>query len=285
MDNSIVSSYVNINGIRTHYVVKGNGEPVVLIHGFGPGGSGYYGWNRTINALAEHYQVYALDCLGFGETLKLGEDYSFPAIFRHLVGFMDALCLQDIRLVGNSRGAYLAARYTAEFPSRVKKLLLVSSGSIAEAMGVHRPKTPEMERAQKALREYDGTKAGMRRWLETIMHNKGNINDELLDARVKLAALPGAEEARAAMRADRKLAEEPSYQQWFDLRHRLPRLTLPITLVWGKQDAFAPVSMAEELRAQLPNVRIEVFEESGHQCQNDEVERFNRLARDFFAAD
>lgn len=283
-DQSILTSYVNVNGIRTHYVEKGHGDPVVLVHGFGPGGSGYYGWNRTIHALAEHYHVYALDCLGFGETLHPGVDYTDQAILKHLSGFIDVLCLEKVRLGGNSRGGFMSARYTVDNPDRVHKLLLVSSGSIAAAMGVHRPRTEAMEAAQKAIRGYDGTKESMRRWMETIMVNKENITDELLEERLRMAALPGAKEARESMeRYNKKVAADTSHQQWRDLTHRLPRLTMPIKMVWGKLDAFAPVEMAEELRTLLPNVDLEIFENAGHQSQNDEVERFNRVALQFFA--
>ena len=66
----VLSSFVNVNSVRTHFVEAGNGDPVVLVHGAGPGASGWSGWRQTILPLAKHFHVYALDTLGFGYTDK-----------------------------------------------------------------------------------------------------------------------------------------------------------------------------------------------------------------------
>ena len=59
------SLYVRANGVKTHFIVAGQGEPLVLVHGGGPGASGEYGWRKNIPALVEHFQVFALDRIGF----------------------------------------------------------------------------------------------------------------------------------------------------------------------------------------------------------------------------
>lgn len=71
----VISSWVRVNGLRTHFVEAGNGEPVVLVHGAGPGACGWAGWRQTIPALAKHYYVYALDMLGFGSSASTGCSY------------------------------------------------------------------------------------------------------------------------------------------------------------------------------------------------------------------
>lgn len=283
--DGVISSWVRVNGIRTHFVEAGNGDPVVLVHGAGPGACGWAGWRQTIPALAKHYHVYALDTLGFGYTDKPADVvYSDQASVDHLAGFVDALCMEDVLLCGNSRGAYISAKYMLDHPGRVKKLLMVSSGSIANAMGIER--TADQMGGMRRLQGYDGTPEGMRRFLEIIVNDHSKITDDLITERVRIAALPGHAEAQKSQRKFREaMKTNPELRQQFDIRHRLPMATTPMLMVWGAKDAFAPPEFAEKLQALLPNVIFEVLEESGHQAQNDEADRFNDMALSFFAGE
>jgi pimeloyl-ACP methyl ester carboxylesterase len=283
LPEGVVSSFVNVNGLRTHFVAAGSGDPVVLVHGAGPGASGWTGWRETIPFLAKHYRVYALDTLGFGYTDKpTNITYSDAAGVRHLGGFIDALCLDKLLLCGNSRGAYLAARYLLDYPERVRALGMVSSGSIAAAMGLER--RPDQMGGMQALEEFDGTREGMRKFLQVIVNDQSKISDELLDNRMQIAALPGHDYARKSQSAYRKsLKSDPNQHQLFDIRHRLPRVTIPMLMVWGGKDRFAPPEFADALQKLLPNVKFVKLENSGHQAQNDESDRFNDLVLKFFS--
>ena len=134
------SLFVDADGVKTLFIVAGQGMPIVLVHGGGPGASGEYGWWRNIPALAEHFQVFALDRIGSGLTDKPTEEFGDPVLARHLADFIDALCLDELYMMGNSMGAYGVAKYAVDHPDRVKKMVLVASGSIAAAMGLeHAP--------------------------------------------------------------------------------------------------------------------------------------------------
>jgi pimeloyl-ACP methyl ester carboxylesterase len=279
----VISSYVNVNGIRTHYVEAGTGEPLVCVHGAGPGANGWSGWRQTLPELAKHFHVIALDTLGFGYTESPETiPYTDQASVDHLKGFVDALCLDTLYLCGNSRGAYMAAKLTVDYPERVKKLLMVSSGSIALAMGIKRSESQEGGRNK--LNAYDGTPASMRTFMEAIVHDHSKITDELIAERVAMAARPGHMFAQKAQKKFRDVLEgDPNQMQRFDLTHRLPKLTIPIHMVWGAKDTFAPAEFADKLRAMLPNVSFEMLANSGHQAQNDESDRFNEIAYGFFS--
>ena len=280
----VVSSFVNVNGIRTHYVEAGAGDPVVLVHGAGPGASGWSGWRDNIPALARHFRVYAIDTLGFGYTDKPQNIvYSDQASVNHLAGFLDVLCIDKVFLCGNSRGAYIAAKYMLDYPHRVRRLLMVSSGSIANAMGIER--SSSQMGGMTALENYDGTPEGMRRWMEVIVSDHSRITPELIAQRVAQAALPGHDYARKSQNQYRRsLKDNPNERQLFEMRHRLPLITIPMHMVWGAKDKFAPPEFSTKLRDLLPNVTFEMFENSGHQAQNDEWQRFNDTAIRFFSA-
>jgi pimeloyl-ACP methyl ester carboxylesterase len=282
MDKGVLSNFVNVNGTRTHFVEAGQGEPMVLIHGAGPGAFGWAGWRQTIPALSPHFHVYAIDTLGFGQTDKRTDMvYSDQASVDHLAGFIDALCLDKVNLIGNSRGAYMAAKYTCDHPDRVKRLLMISSGSLAAAMGIERQE--KQKEGLRQLQGYDGTPEAMRKFMQKIVHDHSKITDELVAIRVKMAALPGHDYVQKSQKQYRdSLADNPNERQRFDLTHRLPKLTIPMHMVWGAKDSFAPPEFADKLRALLPNVSFDMLPNSGHQAQNDESDKFNEIALAFF---
>ena len=116
------------------------------------------------------------------------------------------------------------------------------------------------------------------------MHHPENIDEEMLESRYQIARQPGVAEAQRSFLTylNTRLRNEPAQIQWFDLRHRLPRLGIPTKIIWGAHDTFAPPSFVQDLRQLLPDVEIDVFEDSGHVVQNDEPERFNQAAIEFF---
>jgi 2-hydroxy-6-oxonona-2,4-dienedioate hydrolase len=158
---------------------------------------------------------------------------------------------------------------------------MVSSGSIAAAMGIERQE--RQREGQRQIQAYDGTPAAMRRFMERIVHDHSKITDDLIDTRVRMAALPGHAYVQQSQRKYRdSLAADPNERQRFDMRHRLPMLTIPMHMVWGAKDNFAPPEFADRLRSLLPNVGFTMLPNSGHQAQNDESDRFNEIALAFF---
>jgi pimeloyl-ACP methyl ester carboxylesterase len=264
--------------------MAGEGEPLVLVHGGDPSTGGDYNWGRNFSALATHFQVYALDRIGSGLSDKPPIDYTDQAMEDHLAGFIDALCLEKVCMLGNSLGGYAVARYAVDHPTRVRKMVLVGSATIASAMGLE-TKPTSGARAMRAAVE-DPTPENVRTMLEGMLNNRALITDELIDQRLKRITLPGVQDANRSMHRCRSLMEsDPNLRQRASLKHRLPELTIPMMLIWGGQDRFAPVELAYQLREVLPNLTaFHVFEKSGHQVQHDEVDRFNQTVIDFLRA-
>ena len=119
--NPFQSLFVNANGVKTRFIVAGQGRPVVLVHGGGTGSSGEYGWWRNIPVLAQHFQVFALDRIGFGLTDTPEDELGDPVFARRLAAFMDAVCLKEVYMMGDSMGAYGVARYALDFPDGVRR--------------------------------------------------------------------------------------------------------------------------------------------------------------------
>ncbi len=283
-DSLLRSRYVMVGGIRTHYMETGqNGPPVVLCHGGAPGFSGETGFGKIMPALGAKFQVYGLDSVGgYGYT-----DPYFRAAagaqsrVEHLNAFLNTLCLDTVYFAGNSQGAWVVARYALQHPDRVRKLFLIASGTIASAMGLDHTDTDGM----RALRAYDGTHESMRALLGTLLWDKSQITDAVVDCYQKSATRPGAAEGRRVfLEGMQRLTQDPNLRIHFQMIDTLPHMKTPVMFIWGENDCFAPVALGRQLEKALPNIPFTYIPRAGHLVQNDQPDLVSRMMIQFFSA-
>src|SRR5262245_42486800 len=226
-ESPLRSRYVMAGRVRTHYSETGhNGPPIVLLHGGGAGSSGEAGFGRIMPQLGEQFTAYALDSVGgFGDTdVSFQATYGVQSRLEQLEDFIDTLGLDEVRVGGNSQGAWVAARYAILHPDRVKKLILVASSTIARAMGIRGAVTKGM----RALKSYDVTRAAMCRVLEALICDKSQITDELIDRRQEAATRPGAPESRKIFtEGTSRFQNDPNLSLNFQMKDTLPNLQIP----------------------------------------------------------
>lgn len=282
------SSYVLANGVKTHYSWAGTeGPAVILLHGAGPGACGAAGWRFMLPALAKAgFRAYAVDQLSMGFTDT--RPHAWPvnghqSLVDHVHDFIEALCLDEVSLVGNSQGAYVAAKYAIDHPEKVNKVVLIGSNTIYQAM----QEVPERKlRSFFEVIGYDYTEESLRKFLYRNSSPDTPIPEELIQLRHKAATRPGVKEANDAFDAYiKRMNEEPKLWDRFCIKDSLPKLKIPGLFIWGKQDNIAPVETAYKLEKLLPNFRFEYIENCGHQAQTDQPEVVNRLVIDFLTAD
>src|ERR1700761_5923921 len=116
-DRPEIGTTVDAGGIKTNYLEAGSGSPVVLIHGSGPGVTAYANWRLVLPVLAERFRVLAPDMAGFGFSERPEKaDYGVDLWTDQLVGFLDALGIEQAAVVGNSFGGAIALRLAARHP-------------------------------------------------------------------------------------------------------------------------------------------------------------------------
>lgn len=277
------SRWVRSNGVRTHYVESGGDGPVIVaLHGGGHGSSGLSGMGLLMQELAGDIRMVAPDSVGgYGLT-----DVTAPTpqglINRvdHARDFVDALCLDRFTILGNSQGAWAASQYALENPDRVDRIILVSSLTIAQAMGLDQAPTAAM----KALMAYDGTRQAMHDLLAALVIDPAKITDELIDRRQASATRAGAMEAMDRfLKATGALKTNPVLAMKMDMRQTLPRLTkaIPTICFWGEQDTFALPETGRKLEPLLPDVTFHWIAGAGHQVQTDKPEIVAKIIRSF----
>ena len=272
-----IGTVVDAGGIKTNYLEAGEGPPVVLIHGSGPGVTSYANWRLVIPELAKNFRVVAPDMVGFGfSECPEGVKYGLDTWANQTVALMDALGLERAHLVGNSFGGAIALRIAATLPDRVDKLVLMGS------MGVSFPITEGLDRVWG----YEPSFENMRAVLDVFAYSREVVNDELAEVRYRGSIEPGFQEAFSAMfPAD----ESGSRQRWVEAMttpeeqlRALPHRTLA---VHGREDAVIPVQNSYELEGLIDNADLAVFSHCGHWSMIERTADFNRLVRDFFLGD
>ncbi|WP_247651666.1 alpha/beta fold hydrolase [Chitinophaga eiseniae] len=117
-------AYALVNGVNIHYVIGGQGEPLLLVHGFG---QNWYMWNRLLPELSKHFTVIAPDLRGVGESDKPAAGYDKKTMAADMHALMNKLGYNAIDLAGHDIGLMVAYAYAAQFGGEVKKLALLDA--------------------------------------------------------------------------------------------------------------------------------------------------------------
>ena len=109
-NQQFVSRFVRAGAYKMHYVEWGDGMPVVMVHGGGPGAAGEFGWGNNVGTLGRHGRAIAVDQIGFGLSDKpLDKEFSHQFMAEQLAVFIDTLCLDEVYVTGNSAPTWLPA--------------------------------------------------------------------------------------------------------------------------------------------------------------------------------
>lgn len=265
--------FVVANGIKTHYHDAGSGDPVLLLHGSGPGVSAWANWQHTIPALARGARVIAPDIVGYGLTER-PEDvyYSLRTWANHVWDFLDTMELDRVSIVGNSLGGRIALQMAEDHRDRIDRLVLMGSPGVGMTL----------TDGLKALRAYEPSLDAMRTMLKTYFAvDPSLITEDLVRIRYEASAAPGSHEAYRAM--------------FFDPRHAGNELAIteeqarnvlaPTLLVHGREDKVVPPEVSWTMLHLLPNADLHVFARCGHWTQIERAEEFNRVVAEFLGID
>jgi pimeloyl-ACP methyl ester carboxylesterase len=266
---------IDVDGIETHYLDVGRGEPVVLLHSGEYGGSAELSWEYTIPSLAQRYRVIAPDWLGFGRTDKL---FDFGGqrqrMIRHMARFLEKLGIASAHFMGSSMGASMllevAAKQPMAFP--IRSVVASSGGGFVP-----------FNDARRVLTDYDGSKEAMERMVGVMFLDPRWSKDEAYVTRRWTSSLvPGAWECASAARLRAPgAASGGNFGRPDDTPYEA--IQVPTLLVAGDSDPLREKGYAGRVSARIPGGRVEVFERCSHMPHIEYAEQFNALALDFLA--
>ncbi|WP_018719566.1 alpha/beta fold hydrolase [Arhodomonas aquaeolei] len=270
-DNPEIGRRIRTGGFETNYHDRGEGPPVLLIHGSGPGVSAWANWRLTLPALAGRYRAIAPDMVGFGYTERPeGITYDLDTWCRHALDVLDALDIGRAHIVGNSFGGGLALALALRHPERVGRLVLMGS------VGVSFELTPGLD----TVWGYTPSVENMRGLLDIFAYSRELVSDELAEMRYQASVRPGVQEAYAAMFPAPR-------QRWVDAmaspEDEIRTLDAETLIVHGRDDRVIPPENAHRLHELIGPSQLHVFGRCGHWTQIEHAHRFNRLVSDFLA--
>jgi pimeloyl-ACP methyl ester carboxylesterase len=247
---------MRIGGLRTRRLVRGEGEDLLVLHGWGASIEAVY---PIVAGLASVARVHALDLPGFGESEPPPEPWGVQEYQGFVAAYMDAAGIARASIVGHSNGGRIAIRMAATEPARVAKLVLV------DAAGV-RPK-----RTFRWYRRVGMAKVG--KYAARYLGAPGERLRETLIGRAASTDYAAAGELRSTLV---KLVNA-------DLRPFMPDIAASTLLVWGADDADTPLAMAREMERLIPDAGLVVLEGAGHFSYLDQPARFARIVSHFIA--
>ena len=265
---SFSQGYLTAGGIRTRYLHAGERgkPPLILIHGTGGHAEAY---TRNLIAHGEHFDTYAIDLVGHGWSDKPLAPYEISVYVRHLRAVLDTLGFERAHLSGESLGGWVAARFALEYPDRVDRLVLNTTGGATLDLAVmERIKT--LSTAAVENPSWDTIKAR----LEWLMADPAVVTDDLIACRQAIYAQPAM---RAAMPHILCL-QEPDIRRRNNLTDaEWAAIKAPTLVLWTDKDPTAAVSVGQHIAELIPNARLEVMERCGHWPQFEDAPRFNDL--------
>lgn len=267
-------------GHRTLFVTEaGAGDPVVLLHGGGPGATGASNYSRNIDVLAGRFRVIVPDMPGYGQSSK-GVDHGDP--FGDLAfairGLLDQLGIDKAHLVGNSYGGAAALRLALDRPDKVDRLILMGPGGVRTTRALptkglntlfdyYSGVGPSREKLATFIREY-------------LVYDGAAVPDELIDLRYEASIQPDVI-ADPPLRRPSPAAPRTLLRMDFTRDRRLAQLRTPTLVIWGADDKVNRPAGGLSLARTMPNCDLYIAARTGHWVQWERPDLFNSLALDF----
>lgn len=266
------SHYVSVDGIRLHYHDIGEGQPMMLLHGGGPGADSWSNFNGNVPALGEGRRLLLVDMPGFGGSDKVM--LQAPALTnaaRLLAGLLEQLDLRDVDVLGNSRGGQVGLKLAIDRPDLVRRLALLAS-----MPGMRSAMVPMPVEAVALIRDYyrgDGPSPDkMRRLMRTMVYDAELITEEMVQARYEASLDPEVMALGGALPPTENLEGD------------LDKVACPTLIMWGHDDRAGAIDVGLMMLRGIPDARMHVFGRCGHWAQLEHRDEFNRVVRSFFGA-
>jgi len=272
---SLCPQTIQIHGHTIFYVAKGDGEPLLLLHGYG---AGFWVWEKQIETLSQSYRIYALDLLGHGYSDRPKIEYT-PEIYIHFLrDFMDGVGIERATLIGNSMGGGIAWAVAAVSPEKVKRLVLISCvppdplnqvGNESFRTLVAIKNIPFLPYLVMASRNRSYIRGAL---LECLSDGR-LVTPEVLNRQYQMVRIEGTIWVLYSTLMNAK--ETSRFKDYLSF------VQCPTLLIWGEKDLIFPLSVGENLHRAIKGSKLHIIEKSGHIAMWETPEEVNRVIFDF----
>ncbi|CAN5450204.1 alpha/beta hydrolase [soil metagenome] len=262
-----MGNYVNYNGTKIYYQVRGEGDPLVLLMGFGADGNL---WKQHVQEYKKHFKCLLIDNRGVGQSDQPYGPYSTALMADDTAAVMQHAGIQKARVAGISMGGAIAQELALHYPDKVQSLVLVSTWA-------------KFNNYAKSV--YENLKK---------IRVQSNPEDFMELLQLWIFAPPYFEKYLANLKEDQKNAAsnpEPQSREGFegqldacinhDTVERLSQIKIPTLITVGEMDIFTPPAFSDILYARIPVSEYLKFPTGGHVHHWEDLERFNQVTTEF----
>ena len=281
------SHYVQTADWKIHYHELGSGYPIIMLHGGGPGASGWSNFQDNARVLAKQFRVILPDVPGYGKSDEFdpGTEDIPKVQARAIKLLMDGLQIEKAALVGNSMGSVITLNVAVEYPERVSHI--VAMGAAIGGLGLPMSMSPSGPTVgmQVIVETYrNPTTENFRRLCEVMVFDSSYVTNELLSDRAKSANDNPRHLENFLMRA--KLGKmTPKTNEAVDLAAALPAIRVPAMIIHGRDDRIVPLEASLRVLSLIPNSQLLVFNRCGHWAQIEHAPVFNAMVSKFLQMD
>jgi pimeloyl-ACP methyl ester carboxylesterase len=250
------SRYVDIEGRRFHYRIEGEGPTLILLHGVM---ASLHTWDGWVDLLKQHYRIIRMDLPGFGLSDHMVDRAHYTP--EYSLGLFEkvraALGEDSFYLGGNSLGGFLSWFYAANYPDRVKKLILVDPIAYPQ-------KLPDVIKFVSLpgigeIAQHFAPRFFVERNVRQVYGNPKLIQQETVDRYYDL--MMHGENRYAMVQTFRKLKE---MSKDGSLAKEIAKVRCPTLLMWGGKDRWVPPKLVESWKRDLKQLEVKLYPEAGH---------------------
>lgn len=275
------SNFLDTAKGKLHYHVAGDGPPLLLLHGSGPGVSGWANFRGNLPAFAGHFTTYMLDMPGFGKSYS-PDGNPMMAAPGAVLDFLDGLGLGPLPILGNSMGGAVAGRIAASHPERVSRLAAI--GGVG--LGLLSPSPPE---GIKLLVEFveNPTRERLVKWMESMVYDTAILTDEFVQMRWEAANDPRTaadikklynQQMLEGMRTGRAFGAA-------DAVATMTKIKAPTLVMFGRDDRVTPLDSSLAAMRLIAKCELHVFYDCGHWAMIERKGEFESTVLAFLLRD
>jgi 2-hydroxy-6-oxonona-2,4-dienedioate hydrolase len=272
------SKFADTEKGRIHYHEAGTGPALLMIHGSGPGVTGWANFGDNLAFFSEHFRCLIIDLPGYGKSDAV-EGIPVPVCVEGCWALLDALGINKVDIIGNSLGAMVGGFMAAYQQARVGKLVAI--GGLG--MNIY---SPFPGQGLTLLSEFveDPTRERIRSWLNSMVYDQSLVTDEMIDQRFEAATEPKTMATSKMLYSKESLAALAEQFRGPDAAQRiahLPLIQAPTLLTWGRDDRVTPLDLALVPMRMIPNCELHVFPDCGHWSMIEAKSAFQSLTLSF----
>ena len=263
-----------------HYHEAGDGPPLLLLHGSGPGVSAWANFGNNLPVFAEHFRTLALDFPGFGKSYSSDTNPMFAAL-PAVLDFLDGLDVGPLPVLGNSMGGSIAARLAAGYPDRVSRLITIGGVGLP----IFSPSPPE---GIKLLVQFveDPTRERLVTWMQSMVYDTKILTDEFVEMRWQTASSPAAlDDVRKLFNSQSLAAMGRPSAMAAESLGMLTQIQAPTLITFGRDDRVTPLDSSLVAMRYIKRCELHVFYDCGHWAMIERKDEFESVVLSYLLRD